>query len=90
MLKSSVHQRGLMETGMEEFDREMSQTRLGEIKERLAAQPPIRAIARGNHDKSPVAHYIDVLRSDQVELVREIERVREARTGEWNIEEKAG
>jgi hypothetical protein len=61
---------------MDKFDTEMSHVRLAEIKARLAEPPPVSAVAKTNRDTSPVADYLDLLRNDQFELVREIERLR--------------
>jgi len=53
----------------------LSQVRLAEIKARLAQRPPISVVARANPDRSPVGSYLIRLRSDQVELVQEVERL---------------
>ena len=61
---------------MDESGREMSQERLAEIRARLAERPPVSAVAASNRDKSPVATYLSVLRNDQIELLREIDRLK--------------
>ena len=62
---------------MDNYTKEMSQVQLAEIKARLAERPPIRAVAKGS--QSPVAEYLTHLRNDQIELVREVERLRAER-----------
>ena len=64
----------------------MNEIRLAEIKALLAEPPPISAISKGNAEKSPVAAYLTRLRSDQIDLVREIERLQalvETQTGSF-------
>ena len=62
---------------MDNYPEEMSQERLAEIKARLAERPPFRAVAKGG--QSPVGEYLTRLRNDQIELVREVERLRAER-----------
>jgi hypothetical protein len=54
----------------------MSDDRLAEIKVHLAKQAPFIALSSSNPDKSPVASYVRVLRQDQVDLVKEIDRLK--------------
>jgi hypothetical protein len=58
----------------EHFAEEMSDERLAEITARLAEPPPFVALTGTKRGRTPVASYISVLRSDQIDLVSEIER----------------
>jgi hypothetical protein len=66
---------------MDYVGKEISQGRLAEIKARLAQPPPVRLITGGGRDKSPIASYLSLLRNDQIDLVREVERLRAAEIG---------
>jgi hypothetical protein len=62
--------------GMAEFPSGMSDERLAEIRERLDDLPPFIALAGSNQRFTPVASYLRLLRSDQIELVNEIDRLK--------------
>ena len=60
----------------EHFAEEMSDERLAEITARLAESPPFVALTGSKRGSTPVASYISVLRSGEIDLVNEIERLK--------------
>jgi hypothetical protein len=61
---------------MADFISGMSDDHLAEIKARLAKPAPFAALSSSNPERSPVAIYVRLLRQDQTDLVKEIDRLK--------------